>query len=55
MHILASWPGIYGYSDLSALQASKGGQTEKTEAVGTSSLLIIGDHLIEDLPSTQLY
>lgn len=53
MHVLASWPGIYGHSDLPMLQAFKGGQIEKTkiEAAGTSSLLIIGDHLIECLSS----
>lgn len=57
MHIPASWPGIYGHSDLSTLQAFKEVQTEKRkiEAAGTSSLLIIGDHLIECLSSTQLY
>lgn len=54
MHILASWPGIYVHADLPTFQTFKGGQTEKIkiEAAGTPSLLVIGDHLIEYLSST---
>lgn len=53
---MVSWPGIYVHADLPTFQACKGGQTEKIkiEAAGTTFLLVIGDHLIEFLSSTQL-